>query len=120
MQPARTRPRLLAAILTATEFAGLLAWARLPGRPVSPTPRQAEQPPRDGARSWPMFGGGPGRNLVNLLERGLPVTWNVEPSKRKNVKWVADLGSHTYSGVVVSGGKVFIGTNNERPRDPNV
>src|SRR5213078_499495 len=36
----------------------------------------------------------------------------------KNVKWVARLGSQAYGNVVVSGGKVFIGTNNENPRDP--
>jgi outer membrane protein assembly factor BamB len=36
----------------------------------------------------------------------------------KNVKWVAKLGSQAYGNVVVAGGKVFIGTNNENPRDP--
>ena len=35
-----------------------------------------------------------------------------------NAKWIAKVGSQSYGNVVVSGGKVFIGTNNENPRDP--
>jgi outer membrane protein assembly factor BamB len=35
----------------------------------------------------------------------------------KNVKWVAKLGSQTYGNPVVSGGIVFVGTNNEGLRD---
>jgi outer membrane protein assembly factor BamB len=34
------------------------------------------------------------------------------------VKWVARLGSQAYGNPVVADGKVFIGTNNEKPRDP--
>ncbi|HEX4645536.1 MAG TPA: PQQ-binding-like beta-propeller repeat protein, partial [Verrucomicrobiae bacterium] len=36
----------------------------------------------------------------------------------KNVKWVQTLGSQAFGNVVVAGGKVFVGTNNENPRDP--
>src|SRR5262245_1489988 len=68
-------------------------------------------PPAD----WPMFGGGPGRNMVNPKERQLPDAWNLE--KRLRVKWVARLGSRSYGGPVVAGGKVFVGTNNENPRN---
>src|SRR5437763_901724 len=39
-------------------------------------------------------------------------------STTKNVKWVAKLGSESYGNVTVAGGKVFIGTNNDSPRDP--
>jgi outer membrane protein assembly factor BamB len=39
-------------------------------------------------------------------------------SKTRNVKWVTKLGSQSYGNVCVAGGKVFIGTNNEPPRDP--
>jgi outer membrane protein assembly factor BamB len=35
-----------------------------------------------------------------------------DSSEAKNIKWVARLGSQTYGNAVVSGGKVFIGTNN--------
>jgi outer membrane protein assembly factor BamB len=65
----------------------------------------------DGPRDWPMFGGGPSRNMVNLAERGLPADWCVEEGKIRNVKWVAELGGKTFSTPVVAEGMVFIGTN---------
>jgi outer membrane protein assembly factor BamB len=49
-------------------------------------------------------------------ETGLPETF--DPATGKNIKWVIPLGTQTYSTPVVSGGKVLIGTNNDRPRDP--
>src|SRR5262245_25603683 len=70
-------------------------------------------------RDWPMFGGSPQRNMVNLAEKGMPTTWDVE-KKSKNVKWVAETGSRGYGSPVVAGGKVFVATNNEQPRDPKV
>ena len=36
----------------------------------------------------------------------------------KNLKWAAKIGSQSYGNVTVAGGKVFIGTNDENPRDP--
>lgn len=72
------------------------------------------------AADWPMFGGNPSRNMVNPLERNLPATWSVEAGKFKNIKWTADLGTRTFSTPVVAGGKVFVGTNNQKPRDPNM
>jgi outer membrane protein assembly factor BamB len=38
----------------------------------------------------------------------------------KNVKWVVKLGSQAYGNPTVAGGKVFVGTNNESPRDPKI
>ena len=69
---------------------------------------------------WPMFGGTPSRNMVNLVDKNIPTTWNAEEGKFKNIKWVAQLGSHSYGGVVVADGKVFVGTNNHNPRDKKV
>jgi outer membrane protein assembly factor BamB len=54
------------------------------------------------------------RNMVST-ETGLPDVF--DPDTGKNIKWVASLGSKTYSSPVISGGKVLIGTNNDRPRD---
>jgi outer membrane protein assembly factor BamB len=71
-------------------------------------------------RDWPMFGGTITRNLVNLTDRDPPTTWDVTPGKEVNVKWSLDLGSKAYGGPIISGGKVFIGTNNEKPRNPAV
>ena len=70
-----------------------------------------------GTGDWPMWGGTPDRNMVSNM-KGLPTSWDVKT--KKNVKWVAQLGSQSYGNVVVSGGMVFIGTNNEGLRDPKV
>jgi outer membrane protein assembly factor BamB len=68
-----------------------------------------------GTGEWPMWGGTPDRNMVSNM-KGLPLTWDV--AAKKNVKWVVPLGSQTYGNPVVSGGTVFVGTNNELVRDP--
>jgi outer membrane protein assembly factor BamB len=68
-----------------------------------------------GSGDWPMWGGTPDRNMVSNM-KGLPTDWDVKT--KKNVKWVAELGSQSYGNPVVSGGMVFVGTNNERLRDP--
>ena len=70
-----------------------------------------------GSGDWPMWGGTPDRNMVANM-KGLPTTWDVKT--KKNVKWVAQLGSQSYGNVVVSGGMVFVGTNNEGLRDPKI
>ena len=67
------------------------------------------------AADWPMWGGNPSRNMVSK-ERGLPQDWDLKGGR--NVKWVAELGSQSYGNVVISGGKVYVGTNNERMRNP--
>jgi outer membrane protein assembly factor BamB len=73
-----------------------------------------------GARDWPLFGGSVGRNLVNLVEKDIPVSWSVEQGAEKNIKWVVDLGSKAYGGPVVYRGKIFVGTNNNNPRDKSI
>jgi outer membrane protein assembly factor BamB len=72
------------------------------------------------AIDWPMLGGTLHRNMANPLVTGLPATWNVEKGKQVNVKWSAALGTISYGGPVVAGGRVFVGTNNDKPRDPAV
>lgn len=76
---------------------------------------------------WPQWGGRNSRNMYSP-ERGLPDaigkidfkpgTDEISTNGVKNLKWVAKLGSQSYGNVTVAGGKVFIGTNNEPPRDP--
>ncbi|MFQ5350375.1 MAG: PQQ-binding-like beta-propeller repeat protein [Thermoanaerobaculia bacterium] len=65
-----------------------------------------------------MFGDGPKRNMVNLTEKGLPSEWDVDSGM--NVKWSQPVGSQSYAGPVVHGGKVFVGTNNEGRRNPEL
>ncbi len=69
------------------------------------------------AADWPMWGGEPTRNMVSG-ELGIPQDWDIETGK--NVKWVAALGSQSYGNVVVSNGKVYVGTNNEKMRNPKL
>jgi hypothetical protein len=75
---------------------------------------------------WPVWGGDGSRNMVSS-ESGLLTDFKpgdmsddevVDMKTTKNVKWVAKLGSQAYGNVTVGQGKVFIGTNNESPRDP--
>ena len=68
-----------------------------------------------GTGDWPMWGGSADRNMVSNM-KGLPTDWDVK--SKKNIKWVADLGSQSYGNAVVAGGMVFVGTNNEGLRDP--
>src|SRR6185503_19503842 len=48
---------------------------------------QASDP---GSGDWPMWGGTPDRNMTSNM-KGLPIDWDVKT--KKNVKWVAQLGS---------------------------
>src|SRR5918992_1480906 len=70
-----------------------------------------------GTGEWPMWGGAPDRNMVSKA-KGMPTAWDVKT--KKNVKWVAELGSQTYGNITVAGGVVLVGTNNEAKRDPKV
>ena len=67
------------------------------------------------AGDQPQWGQGFTRNMVSA-ETGL--VDDFDPATGKNVKWVASLGSETWSTPVVAHGRVFIGTNNDPPRDP--
>ena len=64
-----------------------------------------------------MWGFTPSRNLVSD-EKDLPVKWDTETGL--NIKWTATLGSQTYAGPLLIGGKVFVGTNNQGKRNPKL
>lgn len=81
------------------------------------------------AADWPQWGGRQCRNMVSD-EKGLPESFapgqkkegggGIDPATMKNVKWAARLGTETYGNPTVSGGRVFVGTNNGAPRDPRL
>ncbi len=81
------------------------------------------------AGEWPMWGHSVNRNMVSD-EKGLPDTFDpgtykgdteeIDMATTKNVRWVAKLGSQSYGNPTVAGGRVYIGTNNEAPRDPKI
>jgi outer membrane protein assembly factor BamB len=81
----------------------------------------AEPPARNSAQNdWPQWGGTLDRNMVSGA-KGLPIRFDPSPNanpKTSGVKWSVKLGSHTYGNPVISGGKIFAGTNNASPRDP--
>lgn len=79
------------------------------------------------AEDWTMWGRTVHRNMYspakNLPDRFEPGqfkrgTEEVDLATTKNVKWVAKLGTQSYGNTSVAGGKVFVGTNNDFPRDP--
>lgn len=72
------------------------AWAQAP----STRPTRAD---------WPTWGGSPTRNAVSA-ETDIPYQWDVATGK--NIKWVAPLGTYSYGGPVIAGGRVYVGTNN--------
>ena len=86
-----------------------------PAAPVAKgDPVKTPEPPPD---QWPMWGGTPDRNMFSSM-KGIPTTWDLKA--KKNVKWMAELGSQTYGNPVVANGIVLVGTNNEAAKDPNV
>jgi outer membrane protein assembly factor BamB len=66
------------------------------------------------ASDQPQWGQQYSRNMVSG-EVGLPT--HFDPATGENIKWKIPLGTQTYSTPVVSNGKIFIGTNNDNPRD---
>ena len=70
------------------------------------------------AEDWPALGRDKTRNPVSL-EKGVPVEW--DPKTGRNIKWRARIGLYPLSvpAPVIVNGLVWIGTNNDRPRDPS-
>ncbi|MEI8374513.1 MAG: PQQ-binding-like beta-propeller repeat protein [Planctomycetota bacterium] len=80
------------------------------------------------AEDQPQAGQRDSRNSVSA-ETGLPAGF--DPGTRNSsggidlppgsgVQWVARLGNTSYGSPVVAGGRVFVGTNNDVPRDPRM
>jgi outer membrane protein assembly factor BamB len=67
------------------------------------------------AEDQPQWGQRYSRNMVSA-ETGLPDRF--DPQTGQNVKWSAPLGTECYSTPVIASGRVLIGTNNSRARDP--
>jgi outer membrane protein assembly factor BamB len=69
---------------------------------------------------WPMFGGSASRNFANTAEKNILSQWCIAKGKEHNVKWKATLGGNAFGGPVVAGGRIFVGTNNDKPYDKNI
>jgi len=68
-----------------------------------------------GAADQPQWGQAWTRNMVSG-ETGL--IEDFDPVTGRNVKWVISIGSESWATPVVAQGRVFLGTNNDPPRDP--
>lgn len=81
------------------------------------------------AADWPRWGRDASRNMYSPA-KDLPADFDIGKFKKgteevdmattKNIRWVAKLGSSSYGNTTVADGRVFIGTNNETPRDPKI
>jgi outer membrane protein assembly factor BamB len=69
------------------------------------------------SQDWPMWGGTPQRNMVSPITN-LPSTWNIKT--KEHVKWKVDIGTTSYGNPVVADGKIFLGTNNGNPKNPQI
>lgn len=113
----------------------LIAFLPLLAIPLAAAPVPVGPPRQPLPTEWPMFGGTPNRNMVNLREKLLvyplkgPNWEKEEVARRWEAEWVlwkANLGSRSFGpcngpvdgGPVVAGGKVFVSTANDRPRNP--
>jgi outer membrane protein assembly factor BamB len=108
--------RVVSAGITAAVLVAVMMIAAKPLRSLS----VAKDDAGTNAHTWPLYGGSLSRNMVNTFEKNVPTEWSVEEGQEKNIKWSAELGSRAYAGPVASGGKIFVGTNNESPRNPKI
>jgi outer membrane protein assembly factor BamB len=76
------------------------------------------------AADWPQFGGTDEHNMVST-EQGLPETFDLgrrkanseelDPESMRNVKWVAKIGTMTFSTPAIADGKIIIGSSDCDP-----
>jgi outer membrane protein assembly factor BamB len=80
------------------------------------------------AADQPQWGQRDSRNMVSA-EKGLPETFDpgarnksggIDLPAGSGVRWVARLGNNSYGSPIVAGGLVYVGTNNDAPRDPRL
>jgi outer membrane protein assembly factor BamB len=100
---------------------GLPAQSRSASAPTDAQPPSDTQPSPTPGPDLSAADDGPARDVAPPAQR-ISTTWDVGsfdrssgrwiPDKARNIKWVARLGSQTYGNPVVSGGRVWVGTNN--------
>jgi outer membrane protein assembly factor BamB len=114
--------RWLAVVATVIVFGTVFAAACRKVQLADDAPAPADVAKDEDAKkhAWPLFGGTQNRDMVNTVDKDIPTEWKVQEDAQKKVKWSADLGSKAYGGPVIAGGKIFIGTNNENPKNPKI
>ena len=88
-----------------------------------------KEPAKEVSQDWTQWGGTGERNMISNA-KNIPASFN--PGKwdddkedfteegREGVLWVFKVGSQTYGNATVANGKVYVGTNNEIPRNPAI
>lgn len=78
------------------------------------------------AADCPSSGASPAQSRMRS-DKAAPTFWQIEDREdgilkkpSVNVKWQAKLGSHCISNPVIANGLVWVGTNNQNPRDPAI
>ncbi len=105
--------------------------AETPAEPAEePEDAAAADTAKAGVADWPQWGRDPSKNMAAEGATGISI--DIDPGKRKadseeidmtttkGALWVAKLGSQSYGTATVADGKVFVGTNNESPRDSRI
>ncbi|MEQ8766353.1 MAG: PQQ-binding-like beta-propeller repeat protein [Planctomycetota bacterium] len=79
------------------------------------------------AQDWPRWGRTHHNNMAAPGAKELPASFkigdfvgntdDIELEQCANVRWIAKLGSQSYGNPTVAGGRVFVGSNNDQPRD---
>ena len=85
------------------------------------TPVNAEEA-APGGGEWPQWGRNGDNNMMSPA-KGLPIDFTAGEEGdetyaegAKHLKWVVEMGSQAYGTATVKDGRVYIGTNNEKPR----
>ncbi len=81
---------------------------------AAPNAQPGTEEKKAGPSDHIMFGGTVARNMVNLVDKGVPE--KIDP-EGPQLLWKSALGSRAYGGPIVAHGKIVVGTNNEQPRN---
>ncbi|MCF6310816.1 MAG: PQQ-binding-like beta-propeller repeat protein [Verrucomicrobiales bacterium] len=90
--------------------------------------QSADAEDKTGAADWGQWGHDSSKNMVSP-EKNIPVDisagdelddGNIDVKTATNAKWIVKLGDQSYGTPTVSGGRVFVGTNNANPRNAKI
>ena len=80
----------------------------------------------NGSSEWSQWGRDASNNMV-AFAKGVPTDFTAgevgedgEVTGAKGAKWVVKLGSQTYGTPTIANGQVYVGTNNEEPRNEKI
>ncbi|NOY00425.1 MAG: PQQ-binding-like beta-propeller repeat protein, partial [Verrucomicrobia bacterium] len=82
---------------------------------------------KKGAGDWAQWGRdssknmfSPSKNIPSDISAGEESGGEIDVKTATNAKWIVKLGDQAYGTPTISGGRVFVGTNNNNPRNPKI